>query len=572
MTTAVHVRCWNRLGAALRCGAFAALLCVGVATRGGACLAAEQPVRAGASFALACTQGDMIEAGAESSPAVAEITLDGAERPRAAKVTNADAAAPSGKRAGIEGTATATPACPSRPAAKLVVTPAMEQIAALARSSSGGNAGACGQETDVRLARAPAVTEQTLPVVEQTRETEVEADGTEVAARAAASAEETKPQPEQAATQAPGWSDTARIVREVRIPSELGGIQSLPGGRVAEDADYLLDRRIEQLKAQTRPELVQRRTVRMSAEERVELDTTALSVPLNDRWTLGWVGTLERFELDPATDENDQKARSIRGRLRAERRMSESLSLFGDFLPYTGENTRGVGGNFGAAWIGPKRVSVMAQLHGNAPWTDNTLIVRHNGRHSGGDLAVRVPLTERFSFSGQSTALWYAAGTDPGGQAGWMARGYTWSGRLDAALWRQEERSMGGGFLEPGLTYEDAIGSELVAYGAYDVRRTEQYEEYDAFATTPRAEETRVGLEGAFALSDRLGVRGGGFVGQDVERDMAWNTLYGWNARLVFQPTKQLRLWGEYETISESSTGLNDGKSRSISMGMNIQF
>lgn len=356
-------------------------------------------------------------------------------------------------------------------------------------------------------------------------------------------------------------------VQDVRQRVQVGRTARL--NRNLQDEDLVW--RAFALRMEHGPEGLYAYGVSRGTQEVIRRHQAGASMPLTDRVRLAAIGARESFDLDE--QELPDESSSIRHvTTKVVYRPNLLWTHYAGLTAFDGERSGGAGGVFGSRFLSRRGFLVAVDGRVGTPWADNTRAVEDGGRQHGVTLSTTLPLTPWFSLSGESMIDWYYLGEQPDtGQryAGYEVEG---SGRATLTLLRKTARGMGPFHFAEDVGGTEELGTEVALYGSLTRSRFFVQENFAAVPVTEDVLDTRIGATASVVLNRRLGLRGEAYVGQDTERGIAWNKIWGLAMRLEFVPTARVRIWGEIGSDADLATGIGGGITRRFDMGCNINF
>lgn len=360
------------------------------------------------------------------------------------------------------------------------------------------------------------------------------------------------------------------VIRTVHVPalpaamSAWGTVQAVAQEDVRA---WEWEVRLAELERTHGPETFYGHWQRTSDTERSTRDVLAGSVMLRDRWRLSAVAERSAWHLNQEELATESAWLSSL-MLRLLHEPSERSQWWAALMPYTGSDGRGVGVAAGATWQPHPDWYVQAQAEAGMPWQDSTLALSADGRQHRLSTSASWSVWPRILLSGQIERSWYAAQGDEG------TVGYSdlYGARLDVTVWERPGRTVTQGFLDPTQTYDDALATRVRVYGAFS---HEQYDLASAFTAVPvtdSSKDFRTGLLAEWAPTARWGIGVDAFLGQDHDRGVAWNRLYGIDTRLQIVPTGRVRGWIRYTMTSSSGSAVAGGREETLGAGLNMNW
>ncbi len=367
-------------------------------------------------------------------------------------------------------------------------------------------------------------------------------------------------------------NENDRCIRQVKIP-RLGGrlrtTRSLKSDRQTRRED--LEQRLFELSLQYRPEAMYTIGWSRSSVERVWRHTVAGWTPLSDRWELAAAAERADWFLD-RTELDDLNERTCDLELRTAVRLRRRWRLWAALKGHRGSEIADLGVRTGMQWNHENGISVNLQGAAWIPWADNTESVANDGRMHEVTGSVAVPFLPRLTLLAEGGVSWHllaGEGYRVRDETGYERRGTL---RLDAELFRRGGRDLGPIFMDPRAETIMALDTVVLGYVAWSRSRFELYEGFDAVGVTEESLDLRLGAEARILLVRHIVVEGGGYIGRDRKREIAWSRLYGGRVRASWMPKARIRFWGEWALDSAPVNGVGGGITRTASLGMNINF
>lgn len=291
----------------------------------------------------------------------------------------------------------------------------------------------------------------------------------------------------------------------------------------------------------------------------------------SDTWSWSLLAERADFRLDEAgTNPVSAHLTQVSGRATARvgRRGRLHLGVSG----HDGSAGNGIAGTIGGDWFTERGMAFRLEADYNAPWRENTPMVRAGGREDALSVGVYLPWTRTLSAYASTSAGRLRIDAD--GSAGGDDVGvrFQTTGRLDWTLLRGAQPALSQAFRNRTLTQPEDLATQFGLYAAWERTRVRPGAAFGAVPVLDDALPLQVGFVWSLRCNDHWGARLTGRLGQDAHRGIAWNRSYGLEARLQYAPTNRCRLVLDYSMSSESGSGLGDGRTDEAWLGLNINF
>ena len=211
-----------------------------------------------------------------------------------------------------------------------------------------------------------------------------------------------------------------------------------------------------------------------------------------------------------------------------------------------------------------------------APWAENTIAAKENGRTSGLSAEVTLPLTHRLTLTLNSAANWRVATDGMYSTKQFIGTELQAGGRVNWNFFQRSYRQQPVEFLgqeyfsyEAQSSYFGVFASlQAATYVGGDPKKEEDY----LIPVTKEQLDQRVGLSGSYVFNAHFAATAEIYLGYDPAREIDFGKLYGFNSRIIYIPTARLRVYGEFALDSEAATGIEEGKTWYYGAGLNYKF
>ena len=310
-----------------------------------------------------------------------------------------------------------------------------------------------------------------------------------------------------------------------------------------------------------------------SASEYIDRMLLSLHYPLSDRLSAGLSVYGGIYTLLDNGGESAVSTGGIMAEIQGRYRFNPELSIFGGLS---------LGGTHSVLSPGMRlrldyanRSGVNISLAGSlwVPWDDNTLAVYNDGRSSGLQLNVSLPLSSRFRLDLNGGVDWRFTAFSPFAVDTFEGAEIAGGGRITWDLLKQDYRQLPVSFQTGENLQEGGVSSH---FGLFAALQASEYLGRDESVTlipvTQRRLDQRIGLSGEYVFTPHLSAGAEVYVGYDPARKIDFGKLYGFNTRMIFVPTAHLRIYGEFAMDSEAATGITEGRTWYYGVGLNYKF
>lgn len=302
--------------------------------------------------------------------------------------------------------------------------------------------------------------------------------------------------------------------------------------------------------------------------ESIDRNWTACRIPLTGRWRLAAVGKREFYAINFPDSGERISADLARLEIRGEWARDPRFLIEAGVEPYGG-TAAGLAAAAAVRWSAGDEWQFALAAFAHRPWDDSAYAVDSEGHVNGW----------RLWLSGwPHSRLWCLA--DIGAEtytvserAGETDGGCSWEGGLRCgwAIWRQPNKVAGAGFLERSARGDEAIEDGFHLFAAGRWKEHEAPADFTAVPYIDRSSDLRTGMEWRQTAGKHMAWIVSGYIGEDQERLIPWQRLYGMQARIFLIPTQGSRLWAGWEMNSESGTAVG-GRTVLLEWGVNLDF
>lgn len=388
----------------------------------------------------------------------------------------------------------------------------------------------------------------------------------------------------------PEWDEQAdRIALIQKLASSFGTndrikIERLPGrislsrgdrvrgdrAMAAEDPAKDLVRRYREIELDHNPEAVLSHLYERGVIESLYRETIAVALLDREVGRLSLWGEYAKYRTDPkeAPEDVDVHLRRVElvGILFPTRELDLSLRL----MPYTTEESEGLGVKAGVAWHPFAWLHLATTGALGQPWDAGTLTLANDGKRNEGSCALSLAYQNlRATFDG--TVAKYSVKSEEEGEREFL--GYEKKGgmRLDYAFWTRSHPVMGRGYLDLHAENPDTVYWSMSVYGTLRRSLFDTEETESGIGVAKKSVDARVGLAWSLPVHERFALRAEIYVGMDRPRQIHWRDLYGLNLHLLWAPNDTLRFFGRWNVESETSSYAT-GRVRRLEVGLNLNF
>lgn len=318
------------------------------------------------------------------------------------------------------------------------------------------------------------------------------------------------------------------------------------------------------------PELAGGYAYSSSQSEKISNYRAGFYLPISEQLAAGLRLRISDFRLDDGfqTGKADLYAADL-GVIYA---LDPEINLTASVLGTLTGNTPTPGARLGAAYSNRSGVNFAFVGEALAPWADNTLTAANHGRTSGLRMQAGLPLPWRLRMQLEAGADWRTLADGLHLIDSYQGVELRGQGRLEWALLQDRQRRMPGLFREAENLSLQSTGTAVNLYTNFLVSEYYQRPQETPVPVTARRVEQRFGLDAAFAISSNFGVSAACYTGYDTARKISFGKLYGFDGRLLFAPTANLRIGGEFGMDNEAATGVAEGRTWRYGGGLSVKF
>lgn len=245
---------------------------------------------------------------------------------------------------------------------------------------------------------------------------------------------------------------------------------------------------------------------------------------------------------------------------------------FSAFMYTQNEREREMGWAVGTAWQPVNKVSTTFAYRQRVPWDDNVYGVLYDGQYDEISASMYARFFPRVNFSAVAQRREYRAMSAPGTSIQDGGTAYEAIARLEYELIFSPEQIYGTGFNEPRFQYEDTMNLALLPYISYRYLKHDIPDGFTAVPITERSAAWTLGLDYYKPFNTRWALHAGVYTGSDPERNLEFGKLYGARAKVLYTFRDHLRFYVLYEMVSETISGLDEGKTHYFYLGVNYIF
>ncbi len=342
--------------------------------------------------------------------------------------------------------------------------------------------------------------------------------------------------------------------------------------RGEEDRTVAFQRRARQLRRQYEPEFLYTHGYQASDQETIQRDWLAAAVYPARALALAPLLLDERYQYEPPGTGTNRTARLTTLSLRGTWQYAEWLQPWLAGWGYRASGDTAWGAGAGVRWLPQNKIDVRLHYRYRQPWNENEPAVEYAGHYQEIYGSVYARAIRRINLGVDAGRRAYTLQAPPPDSSADGGLRTEVGARLEYELLFSPDRSVSEGFRERRGESDDAFNLALLPYLAYRQVRHPVDAAFTAVPVTSQSRNYVVGLDYYRPVNAAWGYHLGAYTGMDPDRDLRFGKVYGVRGKILYIFRERWRVWAEYELISETVSGLNEGRTQYLNAGVNYNL